>query len=132
VGTHPAGTPPDAGSTEASPPVAKRLSNDSASSRVEQAVSELARLKQNIKDLESMEEELSSMIQSYMKDAAELLSYDGRVLATWKTAKSSKRFSADTFKQAMPDIYEQFVIEQPGSRRFLVRGVNHVYRTRNA
>jgi len=40
---------------------------------------------------------------------------------TWKAAKSSKRFSADLFKQAMPDIYEKFVIEQPGSRRFLVK-----------
>ena len=119
-----AGTPPDAGSTD---DLRRLFPQDNAetvqaSGRVEQAVAELFRLKTQIKDLESMEEELSSLIQSYMKDAAQLTSYDGKVLATWKTAKGSKRFSADTFKQAMPDIYEQFVIEQPGSRRFLVKG----------
>jgi hypothetical protein len=45
----------------------------------------------------------------------------GEILATWRNAKASKRFSADLFKQAMPDIYEKFVVEQSGSRRFLVK-----------
>ena len=50
------------------------------------------------------------------------LTIDGTVLATWKSAKSSKRFSSELFRSAMPDIYESFVVEQPGSRRFLVKG----------
>jgi hypothetical protein len=56
-----------------------------------------------------------------MGESQEIMTVDGQTLVTWKSAKSNKRFSSDLFKQAMPDIYEQFVIEQPGSRRFLVK-----------
>jgi hypothetical protein len=56
-----------------------------------------------------------------MANNAEIRTVDGTTLVTWKTSKSSNRFSADLFKQAMPDIYNKFVIEQPGSRRFLVK-----------
>jgi hypothetical protein len=56
-----------------------------------------------------------------MGDNAEIQTLDGRTLATWKSAKPSKRFSADLFKSAYPDIYESFVVEQPGSRRFLLK-----------
>jgi hypothetical protein len=31
------------------------------------------------------------------------------------------RFSTDLFKSAMPDIYEKFVVESSGSRRFLIK-----------
>jgi predicted phage-related endonuclease len=119
-----AGNPPEAGSADDLRRLYPMDNADrvEASGRVEQACAELAKLKAQIKSLEDYEEELSALVQSYMKQAAELVTYDGRVIATWKTAKPSKRFSADTFKQAMPDIYQQFVIEQTGSRRFLVKG----------
>jgi len=45
----------------------------------------------------------------------------GETLATWKTAKSSKRFDADLLKKAMPNIYDQFCVEKSGSRRFLIK-----------
>jgi hypothetical protein len=56
-----------------------------------------------------------------MTDNEEIRSIDGSTLVSWKSAKSSARFSAELFKAAMPDIYKQFVIEQSGSRRFLVK-----------
>ena len=92
-----------------------------ATQSLEHAAMQLKALKSQIKDLEAQEEKWQSAIQGYMMEAAELVTVDGQVLATWKTAKGSKRFSADLFKSAMPDIYEQFVVEQPGSRRFLVK-----------
>jgi hypothetical protein len=46
-----------------------------------------------------------------MKERATVTAYDGSILATWKTAKPSKRFSAELLKSAMPQIYEQFVVE---------------------
>jgi hypothetical protein len=46
-----------------------------------------------------------------MKEKATVTAYDGSILATWKTAKPSKRFSAELLKSAMPQIYEQFVVE---------------------
>jgi hypothetical protein len=92
-----------------------------ATQSLEHAAMQLKALKTQIKDLEAQEERWQQAIQGYMMEAAELVSVDGNVLATWKTAKASKRFSAELFKSSMPDIYEQFVTEQPGSRRFLVK-----------
>jgi len=92
-----------------------------ASAALEVAVANLKAVKANIKALEQQEETLSTLIQGYMQDNSTLLSVEGEVLATWKAAKASKRFSAESFKQAMPAIYEQFVQEVPGSRRFLVK-----------
>jgi len=119
-----AGNPPEAGSTD---DLRKLFPKDSgeqvqATANIEAAIAQLANIKAQIKNLEASEEELASAIQSFMKQSAELVSYDGKVLATWKTAKPSKKFSADLFKSSMPDIYERFVVEMPGSRRFLVKG----------
>lgn len=92
-----------------------------ATQHMEALAMQLSAVKARIKELEGAEDELVAALQGYMQDAASLVSPDGTVLATWKAAKASKRFSADLFKSAMPDIYEQFVIEQPGSRRFLIK-----------
>lgn len=81
----------------------------------------LAAIKANISSLEKDEAILQKRIQGYMMESGQLLSVDGTVLATWKTSKTSKRFSQELFKNAMPDIFDKFVVEQPGSRRFLVK-----------
>jgi len=81
----------------------------------------LANIKKQIKQLEEREEQFQTIVQTYMSDKATLASIDGSVLATWKNAKSSKKFDSKLFQSAMPDIYNQFVVEVPGSRRFLVK-----------
>jgi len=93
-----------------------------ASQAVEEACRTLALIKGEIKALEAREEAYQTLIQGYMQDKAILTAVDGQVLATWKNAKHSKRFSSTLFQQAMPDIYKQFEVEMPGSRRFLVKG----------
>ena len=60
-------------------------------------------------------------IMNFMADRAVLVDVGGKTLATWKKAKGSKRFSPDLLKSAMPDIYEKFVVDQQGSRRFLIK-----------
>lgn len=92
-----------------------------ANSEVEHAAKRLAGVKASIKAFEQEEEKLAGMLQRIMGEASELQSADGRTLATWKNSKPTKRFSASLFRQAMPDIYEQFVIESPGDRRFLLK-----------
>ena len=92
-----------------------------ATAWAEQVCSSLAKVKADIKALEAQEEEMAVHLQRYLSQASTLLSVDGKVLATWKAAKASKRFSATLFEQAMPDIYKQFVVEQPGSRRLLLK-----------
>ena len=45
----------------------------------------------------------------------------GETLATWKSAKGSKRFDAKAFKENHPGLYAEYEKETPGSRRFLVK-----------
>ena len=92
-----------------------------ASRSVEEACQALRSIKDEIKLLEGREEQLQTLIAGYMESASSLQTIDGNVLATWKAAKSSKRFDPKLFQSAMPEIYEQFVVEQSGSRRFLLK-----------
>jgi len=92
-----------------------------AGALTEQACRDLKVIKEAIAELEQKEERLATFIQRSMENYSELRSIDGTTLATWKAAKGSKRFSASLFQQAMPELYAQFVVEQPGSRRFLVK-----------
>ena len=92
-----------------------------ASASVEQACLALAQIKANIKALETQEEQLDTLVRGYMQDKDTLTTIDGKVLATWKSAKSSIKFDAKLFESAMPDIYKQFMREMPGSRRFLLK-----------
>lgn len=92
-----------------------------ANGNVEKWCQQLAYVKREIKNLEKAEEELQTAIQAYMGEKGVLSSVDGSVLATWKSAKASKKFDAKLFQSAMPAIYDQFVVETPGSRRFLVK-----------
>lgn len=92
-----------------------------ASASVEQACLALAQIKANIKALEAQEEAYDTLVRGYMADKDTLTTIDGKVLATWKSAKPSVKFDAKLFESAMPDIYKQFMREVPGSRRFLLK-----------
>ena len=98
-----------------------RDSTKTASASVEEACKYLRLIKDEIKALEERKDQFETLVQGYMQDTGTLTSIDGNVLATWKSAKSSKRFDAKLFQQSMPDIYEKFIVEQAGSRRFLVK-----------
>lgn len=92
-----------------------------ADGMMEKACHDLKALKAQINIMESAEQELQAFLQRSMENYSEIRSIDGTTLATWKATKPSKRFNADLFKQSMPDIYSQFVVETPGSRRFLLK-----------
>ena len=93
-----------------------------ASRTVEEACRTLQVVKGQIKALEAQESALQTLIQGYMGECNQLATFDGSVLATWKNAKYSERFDSKLFQSAMPDVYEKFVVNIPGSRRFLVKG----------
>ena len=92
-----------------------------APASVEQVVVALKTVKEQIKVLEEREDQLLTAIQNFMGVNSELVSYDGKVLATWKSAKASKKFDSKLFQASMPETYEKFVVETPGSRRFLTK-----------
>ena len=92
-----------------------------ANREIEIVVSELKEIKAQMKQLEEHYEARELMIRNLMQDKGEIRSIDGSSLVTWKNTKPTKRFSSTLFQSAMPDIYNQFVVEQVGSRRFLIK-----------
>jgi hypothetical protein len=92
-----------------------------ANSDLEQACEMLSVIKTQRKALEAQEDALTAKIQGYMMESSQLATYDGKILATWKASKATKSFSKDLFRNAMPEMYDKFVVEQPGSRRFLLK-----------
>jgi predicted phage-related endonuclease len=89
---------------------------------LEQMCQALQYTKTQLAHWEDEEEKLKVQIQKFMGVNSELVTLDGRVLATWKSAKPSMSFDKKLFEQSMPDLYKQFVRETLGSRRFLVKG----------
>lgn len=92
-----------------------------ASGSVEKAIAVLKGYKEKIKQLEDESEQIELAVRQFMGEKAGLMTLDGKTLATWKTSKGSSKFDSKLFQQAMPDIYERFVVETPGSRRFLLK-----------
>jgi len=92
-----------------------------ANQQLELAVAQLKQYKASIKAMEDQSEALEVAIRNAMGEKGAIQSFTGETLVTWRTSKPSMRFNTDLFKQAMPDIYQQFVVEQPGSRRLLVK-----------
>jgi predicted phage-related endonuclease len=92
-----------------------------ATQQMEMAITHLKDIKTQIKNLEAQEENLEVAVRNALGERDTIMNVDGSTLVTWRNSKPSKRFSSSLFQQAMPDIYEQFVVEQPGARRFLVK-----------
>ena len=92
-----------------------------ATQAMETAIAQLKEIKGIVKQYEEKAEQIETAIRASMQDYADIVSVSGETLVTWRAAKASKRFSSDLFKQSMPEVYEQFVVEMPGSRRFLVK-----------
>ena len=92
-----------------------------ATQQMEQAVAQLKAIKGQIKELEGAEEQIEVAIRNALGEKSAIVGVDGSTLVTWRCSKPSMRFAPDLFKESMPDIYSKFVMEMPGSRRFLVK-----------
>jgi hypothetical protein len=92
-----------------------------ANADLETYCGQLALASRQRKDLEDYEESLKLKIMKFMNSRDVLATMDGNVLATWKSAKSSQKFDAKAFQNAYPQMYDQFIREVPGSRRFLIK-----------
>jgi predicted phage-related endonuclease len=101
-----------------------RMTTDDAivsNQSVEIACAALKEIKAQIKELESKEEQITVMLQNYMRDKTAIITPYNETLVTWKAAKESKSFDSKLFAQTMPDVYEKFVATKPGARRFLLK-----------
>jgi predicted phage-related endonuclease len=92
-----------------------------ATQQVEQKILLLKQYKDRIKEAEGQVEALEVAIRNYMSHHAEIRSVDGSTLVSWKASKPTKKFDAKLFQSSMPDLYEKFVMDAPGSRRFLIK-----------
>lgn len=92
-----------------------------ATANVEEACKYLKLIKSEIKALEEREKQFDAIVRNYMESNSTLTSLDGTVLATWKNDKPSRKFDAKLFQESMPDIYQKFMREVPGARKFLVK-----------
>lgn len=81
---------------------------------------ELKALRKDIDELKKREEELINSIKMVFDDA-ELISYDGLTLATWKAPKPSEKFDDKAFKADHPDLAAQYIKTSQGARRFLIK-----------
>jgi putative phage-type endonuclease len=72
------------------------------------------------------EEEISSIKQSIMNQmgAAEILTYQGKVLATWKAPKPSFRLDSKQLELEHPEIASAYKIPVQTSRRLVVKSIN--------
>lgn len=91
-----------------------------ATDDLREKIDELKNLRALIKEQEEAEKKLIDMLQIVMGDAESIV-VDGIPVVTWKTSKDSTKFDAKAFQETNPKIYKQFLIQTPGSRRFLVK-----------
>lgn len=77
-----------------------------------------------LKDMEAKEAAAKGWIQAAMQDAS-TASVPGYTL-TWKSTKPSKRFDEEAFKAAHPDLYQYYIAERPGYRRFLLKTAKEI------
>ena len=114
---------PDAETVEQAKMLYAKPTDDAIMSNnaVETAIVRLKVVKEAISELEEQENGLKVAIQNYMKNKSEIITPYNEVLVTWKASKTTKSFDKEFFQQAMPDTYQQFIVDKPGSRRFLVK-----------
>jgi predicted phage-related endonuclease len=65
-------------------------------------------------------EGLEMSIKKYMEDSDTLI-VDGKKAVTWKQAKPSMSFDKGRLKADDPEMFNRYMVERPGSRRFLVK-----------
>jgi len=98
-----------------------RSSFATATQDVEEAISKLKGVRSYMASLESEEEALKVQIMKAMGVNDTLLDLPGKTLATWKLSKPKKKFDEKSFRGAQPELYQQFLKDSPGSRRFLLK-----------
>jgi len=74
-------------------------------------------------EIDVREEEISSIKQSIMSQMgeAELLTYQGKTLATWKAPKPSFRLDSKRFELEHPEIASNYKIPVQNSRRLVIK-----------
>lgn len=84
-----------------------------------QAIKDLSRIKEHIKEIEKSKKNLELDIKKFMGDNAYAVDGSGCKLASWKK-QDSRRFDTTAFKKDHPDLYEKYT-KISESRVFKIR-----------
>lgn len=84
------------------------------------AYTELKDIKQKISDLESKKKGLEDVLKMQFCDS-EAITYMGETLATWKLSSPSRKFDDKIFAKDHPNLYNQYIKDVNGTRRFLLK-----------
>jgi putative phage-type endonuclease len=84
---------------------------------------EVQRITELQQHIDQFEEKLSSIKQHVMAamQDAEVLTYSGKIIATWKTPKPTQRLDGKKLAEKHPDIAASFMTSSQGSRRLLIK-----------
>jgi len=83
----------------------------------------IKKLKSLNEQVDNYEAEISQIKQSIMGQMqdAEILTYQGQTLATWKAPKSSLRLDAKRLSEEHPDLVHQYQVSIQNSRRLVIK-----------
>jgi putative phage-type endonuclease len=88
---------------------------------INDALEHIKEIKNYISMAQEKQKELEETVKVYMGKSPVLTSKENKVLATWRTAKSSKRFDANRFKEEQEMLYNEYLTDGTEQRRFLIK-----------
>ena len=97
-----------------------------ATPEVMDAITNLKSIRPQLDQLTEMKKELEDSIKLFMADADTVCMQGSKdhnplVLCTWKSAKDTDKFDAKRFAIDHPELYAQYMVSTPGSRRFIIK-----------
>ena len=86
-------------------------------------VDELRAVRDRLKELETIEEDIKGRLIIFLGEVGDtLVGPDGKPLATYKMGKGATRFDAKAFEKDNPELYKQYLRAGDPVRRFLLKG----------
>jgi len=90
------------------------------------AISQIANIRQEMKELEMRAEELELAVKRELGKSEAGTDDNGRPLVTWKIRKPRETFDASRFRLENPELYNQYVVEGSVARPFLLKKIKGV------
>lgn len=116
-------TPPDL-STLSDVDEAYRNSKESSIILPQDVLVELEKikaLKTQIAELEDEKSESELAVKQALKDNAIGTDANGKTVVTWRTSKPRRTFDSKRFREENPEMYDEYITENEGTRPFLVK-----------
>lgn len=82
------------------------------------AIAHIKEYNAEIKAYEAKKKKFEDIIKLSMGDAEAIVTPTAEILCTWKTSKDSEKFDEKRFAVDYPELYAQYQVLRPGSRRF--------------